>query len=157
METLNEIFTENMEYNSLETILNKVKNGEWSDILKCICSINKNSLVLNFFYFKHIIKEELIYDSILNYLTNTIDSLLEKTNKITVHLNIKNLSLSDIDKHKNFFQNISSILKAKYPEKLSKCYIYNCSFIFAQFSSIINMFLDKDTQKKIEIVKHIKH
>jgi len=58
MATTNEIFTENMDCNSLETILNKVQNGEWSYILKCICSINsENSLVLNFYYFKHIIKE----------------------------------------------------------------------------------------------------
>ena len=89
----------------------------------------------------------------INYITNNIDILIEKNNKISVHINIKNLSLTDINKHKKFFQYTSNILKAKYPEKLSKCYVYNSSFLISQFSYIINMFLDKDTQKKIEIIK----
>ena len=80
-------------------------------------------------------------------------SELEKNSKFAVHLNIKNLTLIDIDKHKNFFLNISTLLKGKYPNRLLKCYVYNSSFLISQFSYIINMFLDKDTLKKIEIVK----
>jgi hypothetical protein len=65
---------------------------------------------------------------------------------------MKNLNIIDIDKHKSFIHNIAGFLKEKYPQKLSKCYIYNAPFVFAQIYNIISLFIDKDTQKKIELV-----
>ena len=65
---------------------------------------------------------------------------------------MKSLTLSDVDKHKIFIQNIAVFLKEKYPNKLEKCYVYNAPFVFAQIYNIVSIFIDKDTQKKIELV-----
>jgi hypothetical protein len=66
---------------------------------------------------------------------------------------MKNLTIVDVDKHKEYIAYISEIFKDKYPDKLAKCYVYNAPFIFTQIFNIISVFIDKDTQKKIELVK----
>ena len=77
---------------------------------------------------------------------------MENSN-FNVHANIKNLTLADIDKHKEFIQNISIILKQKYTNKLTKCYIYNAPFVFSQILNIVSLFIDKETQTKIQLVQ----
>lgn len=151
MDLSNKIFSEINENSSSEKIIHKVKNGEWRDILNGLCCIKENSIILNYIYFKHIAKDE-TYNYILNYITNNIDQVLQKNNQFIVHVNMKNLTIVDIDKHKVFIQNMSGFLKDKYPQKLSKCYVYNAPFIFTQIFAIVSMFIDKDTQKKIELV-----
>lgn len=151
MDLSNEIFYENIENNSSEKILDKVKKGEWNDILKGLCSIKENSIILNYIYFKNIANDN-TYGYLLNYITNNIDIVLNTNKEIIVHVNMKNLTIVDIDKHKTFIQQMSGYLKDKYPQKLTKCYVYNAPFIFAQLFSIVSMFIDKDTQKKIELV-----
>ena len=49
-------------------------------------------------------------------------------------------------------QYISVYFQEKYPKKLSKCYVYNSPFVFNQLYNILCMFIDKETQKKIELV-----
>ena len=151
METSNEIFSENSENNSSEKIVDKIKKGEWSDILSNMCFIKENTLILNYIYFKHFAIQQ-TYSFILKHITNNIDKILLTSSDFMVRVNMKNLTIVDIDKHKLFIQNISGYLKDKYPQKLSKCYIYNAPFVFAQFFNIVSMFIDKETQKKIELV-----
>ena len=145
MESSNEIFS--------EKVVDNIKKGDLSDILQGICSIKEDdTLILNYIYFRCIANVE-TYDHILNYITNNIEKVLLRNNEFNVHVNMKNLTLSDIDKHKSFFQYISIVLKEKYPKKLAKCYVYNAPFVFSQLYNVICMFIDKDTQKKIELVK----
>lgn len=151
MDISNEIFYENSENNSSEKIVDKIKKGEWSDILSHMCFIKENTLILNYIYFKHFAIQQ-TYSFILEHITNNIDKILLTSNDFTVCVNMKNLTIVDVDKHKIFIQNISGYLKDKYPQKLSKCYIYNAPFVFAQFFNIVSMFIDKETQKKIELV-----
>jgi hypothetical protein len=152
MDSLNDIFSENIENNSSKKIIDKVRKGEWNDILKGLCSIKENCIILNYIYFKHLAKDE-TYTYILNYITNNIDKILLKNNEFIVHVNMKNLTIVDIDKHKEYIKYISEFLKDKYPEKLAKCYVHNAPFIFTQIFNIVSMFIDKETQKKIELVK----
>lgn len=158
METSFEIFLENIENSSSEKIIEKIRKGEWKDILSGLCFIKKNSVILNYIYFKYCATND-TYDFILNYITNIIDQILLTNNDFIVHLNMKNLTIIEIDRHKLFIQNISGYLKTKYPQKLAKCYVYNSPFIFTQVFNIVSMFIDKDTQQKIELVKnkHIKY
>jgi hypothetical protein len=152
MDSLNEIFSDNFENSSSEKIIDKVKKGEWNDILQGLCCIKGNSVILNYIYFKHIAKDQ-TYRYILNYITNNIDQVLLSNNEFIVHVNMKNLTIVEIDKHKEYIKFISEFLKDKYPEKLAKCYVYNAPFIFTQIFNIVSMFIDKETQKKIELVK----
>jgi len=151
MELSNEIFSENIENNSSEKIVEKIKKGEWNDILKGLCSVKDNKIILNYIFFKHIAKDD-TYNYILNYITNNIDHILSSNNEFIVHVNMKTLTLIDIDKHKGFIQYLSVYLKDKYPNKLGKCYLYNAPFVFSQIYTIVSLFIDKDTQKKIELV-----
>lgn len=151
MDLSNEIFSEIIENSSSEKIINKVKNGEWNDILNGLCCIKGNNILLNYIYFKYVATRE-TYNFILNYITNNIDIILSNNTEFIVHVNMKNLTIVDIDKHKLFIQEISGFLKDKYPQKLGKCYVYNAPFIFSQIFAIVSMFIDKDTQKKIELV-----
>lgn len=151
MDTLNKIFLDNFENNSFKKIKDKVKKEEWLEILNGLCYINEKNVILNYIYFKHVAQEQ-TYAYILNYITNNIDNVLTKNDDFIVHINMKTLTLFDIDKHKKFIQYISEFLKEKYHEKLAKCYVYNAPFIFTQFFSIVSMFIDKETQKKIVLV-----
>lgn len=151
MDLSNEIFSENNENSSSEKIVEKIRNGEWKDILDNLCFIKENEIILNYIYFKHFATKE-TYNYILNYITNNIDIVLSKNREFTVHVNMKSLTIIDIDKHKSFIYTISGYLKDKYPQKLAKCYVYNAPYIFAQFFAIVSLFVDKDTQKKIELV-----
>lgn len=151
MDSSNKIFLNNFVNSSSEKIIDKIKKHEWDDIFKGICSIKGNSIILNYIYFKHIAKEE-TYSYILNYITNNIDEVLASNNEFIVHVNIKKLTIVEIDKHKDYIKHISEFLKNKYPEKLAKCYVYNAPFIFAHFFNIISLFIDKETQRKIELV-----
>lgn len=148
METPIEIFYENIENTSSEKIIEKIKKGEWKDILNGLCFVKENIVVLNYVYFKHFATRE-TYSLILNFITNNIDAILLKNNYFIVKVNMKNLTIVDIDKHKIFIQNISGYLKEKYPQRLTKCYIYNAPFVFSQFFNIVSIFIDKETQSKI--------
>ena len=66
---------------------------------------------------------------------------------------MKNLTITDVDKHIKFIQNMSVILKEKYPNKLTKCFVHNAPFVFSQILNIVSMFIDKETQSKIELIK----
>jgi hypothetical protein len=151
MEQSNEIFLENNENNS-DKIIEKIQNGELDYILSKLCFINKNAIIINYVYFKYLATNN-TYSYILMYITNNIDNILSTNNEFIVHVNMKKISLSDIDKHKIFIQNISTYLKEKYPDKLLKCFIHNAPFVFKQIFNIISTFIDKETQKKIELVK----
>ena len=151
MELANDMFSENIENTSSEKIIDKVRNGNWNDIFKGICCIKENNIVLNYIYFKYIANDE-TYSYIMNHITNNINQILQTNNEFSVHVNMKSLTIVDIDKHKEFIQQISLFLKDNYPNKLEKCYVYNAPFMFSNFFNIVSMFIDKETQKKIELV-----
>jgi len=136
---------------SSEKIIKKIQGGEWSDIMNCICNVKNNLIILDNNYFKYFASKE-TYDIILSCIINNIDYILSKYEGFIVHINMKNVTLSDIDKHLKFIQTISIRLKDKYPNKLIKCYIHNAPFVFSQILNIISLFIDKETREKIEVV-----
>jgi hypothetical protein len=77
---------------------------------------------------------------------------LKDSTVFTVSVNLKSLTMIELDKHRSYITSISTILKQRYPQRLAKCYVYNAPFIFAQFYSLISTFIDKDTQAKIILV-----
>ena len=138
--------------NNLEQIINDIKKGNLNDILSNLCFVNKNDIMLNYVYFKYLATET-TYNYIFMYITNNIDIILSKNNYFILHVNMHKLSLGDIDKHQKFMNNLSLVLKEKYPNKLLKCYIYNAPFMFKKMFNLISVFVDKETQEKIELVK----
>jgi len=152
MSTRIQLFDKNNDNVTSDKIVFKINNGEWGDIFKGLCNILDNGIVLDYIYFKHF-ATNLTYNMIINYITSNIDTILLKNEGFIVYVNLAKLTLADIEKHKDFIKEISLFLKSKYPDKLTKCYIHNAPFVFTQIFNIVSLFIDKDTQTKIEVVK----
>jgi hypothetical protein len=146
---VSEIFTEH--YLSSDAIITKIKCGEWGEILGKLCREKNDYIVIEYPYFKFIATVE-TYDTIVSLICSHIEKILKNKETFSVYLNLKMLTLVDIDKHKNFIQYLSTFLKDKYPQKMDKCYIYNAPFVFSQLFHIISMFIDKETQGKIVVL-----
>jgi hypothetical protein len=125
---------------------------DFNDILKNLCYSSKDGVIfLNYEYFKLIAIIE-NYDYIIQYLVKIIENVLLDVSEFTMHVSMKGLTLSDLDKYYGFISKISIILKEKFPEKLNSCFIHNSPFIFSQLYKIVSAFIDKSTQKKIKMV-----
>ena len=145
------LFSQNTETNISEKIIAKIKNSEWEDIFNGFCNVKDNLMILEYVYFKHIGSKE-TYDAISNYIINRINNILSIHEGFVVHINMKHLTIKDVDKHKNFIQDISIFFKETYPNKMIKCFIYNAPFVFSQILNIVSLFIDKETLQKIELV-----
>jgi hypothetical protein len=129
-------------------------NKTLSELLLGFCHSNEdNEIILDCRYFKLIYNLNCIdCDSIIQHVINVIRTTLEKRETFIIHVCLKSLSLTDIDKYYKFICKISEVLKITFPDKLDKCFIYKAPFIFSQLFSIISAFVDKKTMTKLELV-----
>lgn len=125
-----------------------------NEILLAFCNSNdENEIILDYRYFKILSNLNCVhYDSIIQHVIDVIRTTLEKKDNFIIHVCLKSLSLTDIDKYYQFICKISEILKTTFPDKLEKCFIYKAPFIFSQVFTIISVFVDKKTLTKIELV-----
>ena len=138
--------------NAKSIIKQKILQNDLSNIFDKMCINNNNILYFDYTYFKYLASSA-TYDIITNLTMSTFDSILQYQPTFEVHVNMKLLTISDVDKHKDYTKYICKILCTKYVDIISKIYIYNASFIFKQAFNIIKHFIDKHTQDKIIIVK----
>ncbi len=136
---------------SIHKVNELIQVGNNDEIVKGICKIHDDSVVINYVFIKYIANCN-TYEFILSIISKHITLLLEKYDLFTVHFNVQHLTLSDIDKHKQFIYNASRYFKTQYPNKLSKCYIYNSPSIFKQIFSVIKCAIDKETIGKITLI-----
>lgn len=129
----------------------KINEDKLNDLLKNFCNIKMNNEIeLNYKYFK-IINTFIEKNEVLNYIIYIIENVLTNYATFIIHANIEKLTLLEIEKNKEFIQNMSSILKERFPDKLEKCFIYEGSFIFKQIYNLLSIFIDKATLKKITV------
>jgi hypothetical protein len=129
-------------------------NFDLTYILNKFCYIEReNDIIIDHYFFKQYIKITDNSINTLNHLINQIEKVLKNYDNFNVHLKIKSLTLIEIDKHKDLISMMSLILKQKFPDKLKNCLIYDAPFIFSSLFSIISPFIDKDTQKKMRLIK----
>jgi hypothetical protein len=141
------------ENTSSDKILLKINKGQWQDIYDGLCIIHEKSIKIDYSYFKYFATKN-TYPLISTLITNNIDTILLNNNNFTVYVNMKSLTFSEIEKHMEYIQFISILLRDKYPGKLFKCYIYNPPFIFSQLFNIISFLIDKETISKIELIQN---
>lgn len=139
-----------MNYN-FNTLSSKISNHKLNtdELLNLFCHIKSNNEIeISYKYFKSI---NIFIDKreILNYLLLIIENVLKKYETFVIHVNIEKLSLLEIEKNKDFIQNMSCLLREKFPDKLDFCIIYEGSFIFKQIYNLLAIFIDKKTLKKI--------
>jgi dihydrofolate reductase len=140
--------TKNQNQNSNNINL-KLNEDKLNELLNNFCNIKlNNEIVLNYKYFK-IIHTFIDKNYILNYIIRIIENVLVKHETFIIHANIEKLTLLEIEKNRDFVQNMSNVLKDKFPDKLDICFIYEGSFIFKQIYNLLSHFIDKKTLKKI--------
>ena len=135
-----------------DKIIEHIKNNNYTEILKGLSYIKNNSIIIEYKYFKYFASLS-TYDIITNYIDNTLLEILKKYNTFTIYVNMKSISIADIDKHRNYISYISKIFSEKYPNLLHKCYIYNAPYIFEKIFTMIRVFIDTETLTKIKIVE----
>jgi len=149
MEDINNLFGESNE----NTILQKIKIKDWNFIITKLSYINDNCLILDYPYFKYFGTPD-TYNIIFSIVATNIDKILADNKQIIIYFNMNYVTLSEVDKHQEFFKKCADLFSEKYPNTLKKCYIINPPFIFSQFFHVVSLFINKDTISKIELVKH---
>jgi hypothetical protein len=96
------------------------------------------------------------YKEITAHIINTClkTLLISQQNKHTTFntiIDLKNNNYSDIDI--GFIRDICGIMKTVFDDNLEVCYIHNATPTAHTFLNIIKKFIDKDTMKKIQVVK----
>jgi len=131
--------------------MNSVNNDLVQETLNKFCKINNEAVYIDYQIFRHI-ASELTYDIITQMIINALNSVLSKSKTFVIHLSLKYLTLKELDKHYNYITKVCTLFKTEFPDKLEICYIYNAPFVFSQIISIISVFIDKKTQKKISLI-----
>ena len=91
---------------------------------------------------------------IINVIRNNMHEVLERGyDKITIHVCLKSLSISQIDKYYSLFKDAANIFKQEFPDRLEKCYLYHCSTIFSYIYKLVSRLLEKETIERIEVYK----
>jgi|688.fasta_scaffold121669_3 hypothetical protein len=133
-------------------IIKKIKDQQFKEILNGIGHIRNSCIIIEFKFFKYFSMPS-THDLITSHMDQITNEIVSKYNNFNVHLNLQSFSIADADKHSTYIRSIASFFANKYPDKLNKCYIYNASFFFETILKIINTFIDKDTLKKIVLIK----
>ena len=123
-----------------------------ADILNKLMSANKNEVFLNMAIFK-LIASETTYSQIVSHVYQMLKDTSTTYGTVVVHVYLKTITLSDLDKHKTFVMDMIKRFNDELPDILDICYMYKAPFVFAQIYSIISVVIDKDTKKKIHILK----
>jgi len=135
----------NNEYNSLK---NK-KNEDINVYLSYFSYITKNSLILDYRFFK-LIGNPNNYDFFLNYLMNQIEVLLTQIKLFDLYFNIETITLTEMDKYSTFFIKVAKLFSEKYPDCLQNFYILGSGFMFDNMKNFFSLILSKKTREKIQ-------
>ena len=94
---------------------------------------------------------------ILKTIQKSIDLSMKNSNnaEFCVWVNLTNIKKCRLSI--KFIIGISSLLKNAFPDKLYKCFLQNSSFIFRSIYTLIRRVIDKETRKKITILRNGKH
>lgn len=152
MTTNTDVFSKINDSSFSEKIISNIKNGNFHEICHGICNNKDNVIIIDYRYFKHFASKD-TYEFILNHITTHINNVVTNYDTFIVHVNIKNLTVVELDKHKNFIHYMSNYMQETYPNKMTKCYIHNPPFVFSQIFNILCTFIDKETIQKIEVIK----
>lgn len=127
-------------------------NMSLEDILNKTTWVQDNNIFVDYKLMRLFITKN-TYDVFFeNLRMNTIETL--KTNKtVNMHIYLKSITISDLDKHKDFFFRIVRSFSEEFPNILEHGYLYKAPGIFTQIYKIISIAIDKETKKKIHLIK----
>jgi hypothetical protein len=133
-------------------ILEMIKQKKFNAILDGIGHIKDNCIIIEFKFFKYF-SMPVTHDLITSHMDQLIKELTTKYDTFNVHVNLQSFSIADADKHSTYCKAVNGYFAEAYPDKLNMCYVYNASFVFETIFKVAKVFMDKDTLKKIVLVK----
>jgi hypothetical protein len=122
------------------------------EILNKMAFADKNEIFLNISILK-LIASPITYPNITTHIYTLLKNTATTYKTVVVHVYLKTINLSDLDKHKTFVIDMIKKCNDELPDILEICYMYKAPFVFSQIYSVISVFIDKDTKQKIHIVK----
>jgi hypothetical protein len=112
---------------------------------------NKNILFIDYQIFKmYMVKE--IYNLIIQHFIETLTTLLKSYSTFEVHVNLKGLTVSSLQKYSGIFSifydtcNIRNIVFSHF---ITRCCLYNISSSIDTISKIIKQFVDDSVKKTV--------
>ena len=154
----NTVKTEVLEYFSdIEKGYKMIKHGhkpaELNNIMDNLCRVrNTYEIMIDFKYFKLVAKPD-FYDTIIKYIVATVKYVLHTQHMVVLHINLKSMSLTDIDKYRTFIAQIST--EQNILQTISSINIYNTGPIFSTLIQIVLSFLDKPTKQVLNNILKI--
>ena len=121
-------------------------------LLDNLCYHKDKTCFLDYTFFKQLANKE-TYPFIIQFIVNNIDAILTENDQFDVHVSLKQMTIGDVDKHFEFWRDMSSVLKIRYKNKLNRCYVYDIQSFFSKCYNVVKVFIDKDTQEKIQLIK----
>jgi hypothetical protein len=123
----------------------------FQDILEKMCFCHNTELFINYSIFK-LIGAPTTYSAILSHIFETAKKTALDHSKVVARIYIKSMTISDLDKHKQFFLDAINKLSNELPDILEICYLYKTPFIFDKIFTIMSFAIDKETRQKVRIV-----
>ena len=127
-------------------------NMDFNEILNKISFMEGDKVFIDYKIMKQVLHVN-TYDMIFDRLINVTKEILLHNEFINMHVCLKGLTITDMDKHKNFVLRIIKTFSEQFPNKLNVCNLYKTPAIFSQIFGLISMFIDKVTINKIRIIK----
>lgn len=112
---------------------------------------NKNILFIDYQLFKLFVIKEL-YPLVIQQFIQQLNELLKSYNTFEVHVNLKGLTVSSLQKYSGIFSlfyetcNKENIVFSKY---ITKCSLYNISNSIDAISKLIKQFVDDSVKKTV--------
>jgi hypothetical protein len=144
-------------YNNKNNVMlnkNNIVNKSLSEFMCSFCHVNADKeVVIDFRYFKLLSTwNGFDTDIMIQHVMNVIETALKYNEIFIMHMYLKSLGISDMEKYYPFIVKISETFKNMFADKLEKCFIYKPPFIFAQLFNIVSAFFDKKTISKLQTV-----
>jgi hypothetical protein len=117
------------------------------------CNYSDNNINVDSRYFKLLIKHKIDIQLLQDYICNVVEKVLLTHSKYEIHANSESLSIFDFEKYKTFIHEMTNAFRAKFTNRLDKCYLYNTSILFKLMHGFFKRVMSKEDLDCIIFVK----
>lgn len=117
------------------------------------CNYHEHNIHVDSRYFKLLIKHKIDIQLLQDYICNIVEKVLLTHSKYEIHANSESLSIFDFEKYKTFIHEMTNAFRAKFTNRLDKCYLYNTSILFKLMHGFFKRVMSKEDLDCIIFVK----
>jgi len=149
--TKNILFKNNQKFDCASSI---VQNVDLNTLFSTIIRVDTNKMLFNYGIFKTVMHPN-IYLSFISFIFETNERILKDYPTYEVHLDMKGLTPTGVERYKDFIQLLSKSGQQNnknFLQKLNHIFIINPPFMIANISKIILPLLEQVIRDKIRIL-----